>query len=69
MKTLKQLNEELKSVALMEEIGSINDTGYLTEDLVTVVETHNKAQWSEGMTATDAKSHLQKLLEEARSGR
>lgn len=65
MKTLKQLNEELKSVALMEEIEAINDTGYLTEDLVTVIETHKKAKWTEGMNAADAKAYRNKLLEEA----
>lgn len=69
MKTLKQINEAAESVVLMEEIDAINDTGYLTEDLVTVIETHEKANWSEGMDASEAKSHLKKLLAEARSGR
>ena len=69
MKTLKQLNESAQRVALMEQVDSINDTGFLTEDIVTVIETHKKAQWSEGMTAAESKSHLKKLLAEAKSGR
>lgn len=69
MKTLKQINEAAESVVLMEEIDAINDTGYLTEDLATVIETHKKAKWDEGMDASEAKSHLKKLLAEARSGR
>lgn len=69
MKTLKQLNEAAERLALMEEIDSINDTGYLTEDLVTVFETHKKNEWSEGMNVSQAKSHLKKLLEDARNGR
>ena len=68
MKTLKQLNESAQRVALMEEIDAVNNTGFLTEDLVTVIETHNKAQWSEGLDSDEFDAHLEKLLQEARSG-
>lgn len=65
MKTLKQINEAAESVALMEQIDAINDTGYLTEDLVTVIETHKKANWTEGMNAAEAKAYRNRLLQEA----
>lgn len=68
MKTLKQLNESAQRIALMEEIDAVNNTGFLTEDLVMVIETHNKAQWSEGLDSDEFDAHLEKLLQEARSG-
>lgn len=68
MKTLKQLNEAAERLALMEEIDAINDTGYLTEDLVTVFETHRKSQWTEGMSAAEAKAYRDRLLQEAMNG-
>lgn len=69
MKTLKQLNEAAERLALMEEIDSINDTGYLTEDLVTVFETHKKNEWSEGMSGDEFGAFLEQLVEDARNGR
>lgn len=69
MKTLKQLNEAAERIALMEEIDAINDTGYLTEDIVTVIETHRKAQWSEAMDVDEFSAHLDKLVEDAKHGR
>lgn len=69
MKTLKQLNEAAERVALMEEIDAINDTGFLTEDLVTIIETHHKAEWSEGLDPDEFDAHLDKLIEDAKHGR
>jgi len=69
MKTLKQLNEAAQRIALMEEIDAINDTGYLTEDIVTVIETHNKAEWSEGLDCDQFDAFLDSLVEDAKNGR
>lgn len=68
MKTLKQINEAAESVVLMEQIDAINDTGYLTEDLVTIIETHRKGVWSEGLDSDEFDAHLEKLRKEARRG-
>lgn len=69
MKTLKQLNEAAERLALMEEVDSINDTGFLTEDIVTVIETHRKGEWSEGLDADQFGAFLDHLVEEAKHGR
>lgn len=37
--------------ALFESIDAENNTGFLTEDLVKVVRTHQANEWSEPMTA------------------
>jgi hypothetical protein len=68
MKTFKQYVEEQKHIALVEEIAAINDTGFLTEDLVTIVETHRKNEWSEGLSGDEFDEHLHKLKEEALRG-
>ena len=44
---------------LFESIDATNDTGFLTEDLVKVVRTHEANEWSEGMTS----AQLSKLIE------
>ena len=69
MKTLKQLNETATKVAMFEEIDSINDTGYLTEDLVSIVETAQKNVWSESLDADAFEVHLEKLRQEALNGK
>lgn len=72
MKTFKELNEEIKEqydhIALVEHVSSINDTQFLTEDLVSIIETHNKNNWSEALDANAFDDHLEKLREEARRG-
>jgi hypothetical protein len=72
MKTYKELTEELKPATehmmLVEEVAAINDTGFLTEDLVTIIETHRKNEWSEGLDADEFKQHLRMLKEEALRG-
>jgi DNA-directed RNA polymerase specialized sigma54-like protein len=69
MKTLKQLNESATKVAMVEEIDAINDTGYLTEDLVSIVETAQKNVWSESLDADAFEVHLEKLRQEALNGK
>jgi hypothetical protein len=39
--------------ALFESIDAENTTGFLTEDLVKVVRTHQANEWSEPMTAKE----------------
>ena len=67
MKQFTELVEEVKDVMehvqLMEEVEAMNDTGFLTEDLVSIVETHRKNMWSEGMTGEEAKAALKKRRE------
>lgn len=69
MKTLKQLNETANHVALFEEIDGINNTNYLTEDLVSIVETHQANVWSESLDADEFEEHLEKLRQEALNGK
>lgn len=69
MKTLKQLNETANHVALFEELAAINDTNYLTEDLVSIVETHQANVWSESLDADAFEDHLNKLRQEALNGK
>jgi hypothetical protein len=69
MKTLKQINETATKVALFEEIDAINNTNYLTEDLVSMVETHQANVWSESLDADAFEDHLEKLRQEALNGK
>ena len=69
MKTLKQLNESATKVAMFEAIDVINDTEYLTEDLVSIVETAQKNVWSESLDADAFEVHLEKLRQEALNGK
>ena len=69
MKTLKQLNETANRVVLFEEFAKINDTNYLTEDLVSIVETHQANVWSESLDADTFEDHLNKLRQEALNGK
>ena len=39
--------------ALFESINAENNTGYLTEDLVKIVRTHQANEWSQPMTAEE----------------
>lgn len=39
-----------KSEALIESIDADNDTGFLTEDLVKIVETNESKRWSKPVT-------------------
>jgi len=45
--------QQPSSKALFESIDAENNTGYLTEDLVQVVRTHQANEWSEPMTAEE----------------
>lgn len=69
MKTLKQLNKTATKVALFEELDAVNSTGYLTEDLVSIVETHQANVWSESLDADAFDAHLEKLRQEALNGK
>ena len=54
-----QLNEE----ELFETLDRTNDTGYLTEDLVKIVQADQANEWSEPMTGDE----LTKLMESWRN--
>jgi hypothetical protein len=44
--------------ALFESIDAENNTGYLTEDLVKIVRTHQANEWGEPMTAQELLENL-----------
>ena len=50
-----KINEALQpsDKTLFESIDAENNTGYLTEDLVKIVRTHQTNEWSEPMTAEE----------------
>lgn len=48
--------------ALFESIDAENNTGYLTEDLVKVVRTHQANEWSEPMTGEQLLESLKWVL-------
>jgi hypothetical protein len=72
MKTFQRINEDVKEaydhLMLTEEIDSINNTQFLTEDLVKIVKTHRNNEWSEGLDSNEFDAHLEKLRKEARGG-
>jgi hypothetical protein len=45
--------EQMSEAKLLESINRENDTGFLTEDLVKIVDTHRNDQWSEPMDPDD----------------
>lgn len=53
-------NEIIKS-DLYEEVRRQNDTGFLTEDVVKVLETDTDNKWSEPMTAKELIAHMESL--------
>jgi hypothetical protein len=48
-----KINEVASAPTLQETIARNNDTGFLTEDLVMIVEQEQSGEWSQPMTADE----------------
>ena len=48
-----KITEVTRRHQLREAVGASNNTGYLTEDIVRIIETHESNCWSDPMTADD----------------
>ena len=50
---------ELNEQELYETLDRTNDTGFMTEDLVKIVKTHQANEWSEPMTADELLAQME----------
>lgn len=53
-----KINEVASAPTLQETIARNNDTGFLTEDLVKIVEQDQSGAWSKPMTAEELESEM-----------
>lgn len=54
--------EQMSDNKLFESIDSDNDTGFLTEDLVSIVKTHRANEWSKPMTSEEFSAWMESVV-------
>lgn len=58
MKTLNEFTKQVNHNMLVEQIEQNNDSGYLAEDIASVIEAHQENKWHVFESADDFCNHL-----------
>jgi hypothetical protein len=58
MKSLKEFNKQANHNILVEEIEQNNNSGYLAEDIASIIEAHQEDKWQVFESADAFSNHL-----------